>query len=732
MWRSPNPTRLKTQAWLFLWLVICLVQTHVLAFQPHNPQAPREKQSNPAQSNRTITIPESIRELPGTSKRYALIIGVDTYKDAQINSLNGAANDARALATALTKYGNFPSDQVVLLTTDQPDDRQPTRTNILRRLSTLISNVPKDGLLLVSFAGHGIERNHQAYLLPSDAIISDDVSLLEDTALNVARTVKERIEVSGISQVIILLDACRNDPISGRGEQDNRLSDAYTRGFNFELKNQGIEAFAVLYATSRGQRAYEFSEKKQGYFSWAFVEGIKGEAANEQGEITLAGLKRYVEQTVSKRTRLDLGATRIQEPLSEIKGFKAEELIIAKIPVQPKPPTVSTSTASSSPPTTQPASASTSTPGQFHPLAIEALGKVRLKDFDGAISDLTYAIKLDPTNATRYKLDLAEVYGKRGYDRFQQADYERAVKDFSKSLEFNPLSAGTYTDRGTARFYVQDFKGAISDFSKAIEFEPNFIRAYTNRAIAYRQTGQNGKAEADEKMIKQLNAESGLASPSKNKDEIRQQVMQLVTDGHAKMIKRDFDGAIQAFSKALDLDPKFHTANILRGNARLGKQYYVGFITDLVTAVENGTSAIDKTVFPQLLDTTNQAISTDPKNAWLYQLRAMLYHGKRDFNSAITDLDRCIELNPTDDGSYTLRGMLLLEKDKKKARQDCETAFKLNPKNELAQFIRFNGNEADLETAMADLADGDLFRLMLKRMKILTSTRTQELFPWMK
>ncbi len=732
MWRSPNPTRLKTQAWLFLWLVICLVQTHVLAFQPHNPQAPREKQSNPAQSNRTITIPESIRELPGTSKRYALIIGVDTYKDAQINSLNGAANDARALATALTKYGNFPPDQVVLLTTDQPDDRQPTRTNILRRLSTLISNVPKDGLLLVSFAGHGIERNHQAYLLPSDAIISDDVSLLEDTALNVARTVKERIEVSGISQVIILLDACRNDPISGRGEQDNRLSDAYTRGFNFELKNQGIEAFAVLYATSRGQRAYEFSEKKQGYFSWAFVEGIKGEAANEQGEITLAGLKRYVEQTVSKRTRLDLGATRIQEPLSEIKGFKAEELIIAKIPVQPKTPTVSTSTASSSPPTTQPASASTSTPGQFHPLAIEAIEKARLKDYEGAISDLTYAIKLDPANASRYKLPLAELYRNRGYERFQQADYERAVKDFSKSLEFNPLSAGTYTDRGTARFYIQDFKGAISDFSKAIEFEPNLIRAYANRAIAYRQTGQNGKAEADEKMIKQLNAESGLASSSKNKDEIRQQVMQLVTDGHAKMIKRDFDGAIQAFSKALDLDPKFHTANILRGNARLGKQYYVGFMTDLVTAVENGTSAIDKTVFPRLLDTTNQAISTDPTNYWLYQLRAMLYHGKRDFNSAITDLDRCIELNPNDDSSYTLRGMLRMGKDRKKGRQDCEIAFKLNSQNELARFFRFYGDEKAFEEVMADMAESDLVRLILKRIKILNSTRSQELFPWMK
>ena len=63
------------------------------------------------------------------------MIGVDKYTDPQISPLKGADNDARTLADALIRYAGFPQDQVILLSTDQPIERQPTRLNILRRLS---------------------------------------------------------------------------------------------------------------------------------------------------------------------------------------------------------------------------------------------------------------------------------------------------------------------------------------------------------------------------------------------------------------------------------------------------------------------------------------------------------------------------------------------------------------------------------------------------------------------
>src|ERR1051325_4039424 len=154
---------------------------------------------------RGVRVQPTVTSLPANSKRFALVIGVDEYQDTQINALEGASNDAKAIVEALIKYAGFPRDQVVLLTSDQPTERRPTRGNILRRLSNLRGTVPKDGFLLLAFAGHGIERGDQSYLLPSDAQLSGDVSLLEDTAINVEE-IRRRIFQTGVGQVVLLLD----------------------------------------------------------------------------------------------------------------------------------------------------------------------------------------------------------------------------------------------------------------------------------------------------------------------------------------------------------------------------------------------------------------------------------------------------------------------------------------------------------------------------------------------
>ncbi|HKZ81252.1 MAG TPA: caspase family protein [Pyrinomonadaceae bacterium] len=283
-------------------------------------------QTRTRSSSRQLEL-EAVKTWPNKAKRWALVIGVDKYADTQITTLGGSANDAKALADSLVRYAGFPLDQVTLLASDQPVERQPTRGNILRRLSNLASVVPPDGLLLISFAGHGMERSGQAFLLPSDAQVSNDVDLLEQTAINVTQ-MKERIRKTGVKQVVLILDACRNDPV-GRSSEDNRLTSAYVRGFNFDVRNREVTAFATLYATAVGHRAYEYKEKQQGYFTWELVEGLKGGAANERGEVTLESLIRYVQERVPKHVLSDLGAGKDQKPFAEIGGYRADELVIA-------------------------------------------------------------------------------------------------------------------------------------------------------------------------------------------------------------------------------------------------------------------------------------------------------------------------------------------------------------------------------------------------------------------
>ncbi len=307
------------KVWLLVVVLLATALATTIVFG--NPQTKQQPQSRQLQQI------SSVESWPSKPKRWALVIGVDKYADTQITTLGGSSNDAKAIADALVRYAGFPSDQVMLLASDQPAERQPTRGNILRRLSNLASVVSPDGLLFVSFAGHGMERGGQAFLLPADAQVSNDVDLLEQTAVNVSQ-MKDRIRKTGVGQVVLVIDACRNDPI-GRSNEDNNLTPAYVRAFNFDLRNREVTAFATLYATAVGQRAYEYKEKQQGYFTWELVEGLKGGAANERGEITLANLLRYVQERVPKHVLADLGAGKEQKPFAEIGGYRAEQLVIA-------------------------------------------------------------------------------------------------------------------------------------------------------------------------------------------------------------------------------------------------------------------------------------------------------------------------------------------------------------------------------------------------------------------
>jgi uncharacterized caspase-like protein len=276
---------------------------------------------------------EKVSALPGSEKRWALIIGINGYEDPQINGLEAASNDARELAAALSSNGGFRRDQVIVLSSDGLPRNRPSRGNILRRLSNLQGTVPADGLLVVAFAGHGIERGGRAYLLPSDAQMSENVALLEETAINVD-VIKNWIRQTGVGQVLMIIDACRNDPVAGRGEGENLLTEAYTRGFRFDVRNQEVKAFATLYATDIGYRAYEDKESKKGYFTSALVEGLKGGAANENGEVTLGRLVSYLEETVPKQISRDLGKDKKQRPFAVIEGYKADELVISLAPLK--------------------------------------------------------------------------------------------------------------------------------------------------------------------------------------------------------------------------------------------------------------------------------------------------------------------------------------------------------------------------------------------------------------
>jgi uncharacterized caspase-like protein len=140
------------------------------------------------------------------SKRFALIIGVEEYQDRSIEPIRGATNDAKMLADTLMTHAGIPAEHIIVLATDQPEEQQPTFSNIQRALKSVSSIVPEDGLLLLVFVGHGVEYDHKGYFLPSDIRISDEKSIIEGAIRTewIRELTKEKI-----SQVLIFMDASR-------------------------------------------------------------------------------------------------------------------------------------------------------------------------------------------------------------------------------------------------------------------------------------------------------------------------------------------------------------------------------------------------------------------------------------------------------------------------------------------------------------------------------------------
>jgi hypothetical protein len=273
---------------------------------------------------------QTVLKLPDVGKRWALIIGVDNY-EKDITPLYGSVNDAKALKEVLIKYAGFPANQVILMTTDAANrDLIPNRGNILDQLDKLSYQISDDSLLLFSFSGHGVSIGNDAFLIPSDGRIYQNPELLRERSIDVRR-VKQAIQLTRAKQVLMFLDACRNDPLKGRGDAANPLTEAYKKGFSFELANKGIEAFATIYATSIGDRAYEFLDKQtqqyRGFFSYAIEEALSGKASDEKGEITLGGVIKYLENNVRQRVQIEKGQKQVPYYITE--GFRTNELILS-------------------------------------------------------------------------------------------------------------------------------------------------------------------------------------------------------------------------------------------------------------------------------------------------------------------------------------------------------------------------------------------------------------------
>jgi hypothetical protein len=174
-------------------------------------------------------------------KRVALVVGNSNY--AHVAHLNNPENDAQDLSVTLRTLG---FDVIYKINVDQ------------RGLVSALEEFERKAIgadsALFFFAGHGLQHKGQNYLLPIDAEIEDEVSL-KYNALAIDR-VRDALEpASGVK--IMILDACRNNPISDRlavRSAGLTRSTSMTRGL---ARLDRTEGMVVAYATQADEVAQD-------------------------------------------------------------------------------------------------------------------------------------------------------------------------------------------------------------------------------------------------------------------------------------------------------------------------------------------------------------------------------------------------------------------------------------------------------------------------------------------
>jgi hypothetical protein len=200
-------------------------------------------------------------------RRVALVIGNSEYKNSSL-SLTNPKNDATAIAAVL-KSLEF---EVQLVT----DIGKRDMDGVLERFARLSVNADS---ALFYYAGHAIQHNGKNYLMPVDAELEDEFSVRYNlVSIDDVRSALDR--VSGVR--IMILDACRNNPIADRLNRvagsadrlDRVAGDGQTRGL---VSTRGLaridktQGMVVAYATAADDVALDGNNAVNSPFTAALI-----------------------------------------------------------------------------------------------------------------------------------------------------------------------------------------------------------------------------------------------------------------------------------------------------------------------------------------------------------------------------------------------------------------------------------------------------------------------------
>jgi formylglycine-generating enzyme required for sulfatase activity len=190
-------------------------------------------------------------------KRVALVVGNSAY--SIVGRLNNPANDAKLLAETLRALGFTLVGGGAQLDLDKPA--------FDRAVQAFGAQLSGADVALFYYAGHGVQVRGENYLIPIDANPTTEADV--DFQMLNTNLVMRQMESAGTRLNIVILDACRNNPFSGRSMAVGRGPDAENSRMRDTggglAQMQAPEGTLISFATQPGRVAADGADGHSPY-----------------------------------------------------------------------------------------------------------------------------------------------------------------------------------------------------------------------------------------------------------------------------------------------------------------------------------------------------------------------------------------------------------------------------------------------------------------------------------
>lgn len=271
-------------------------------------------------------------------------------------------------------------------------------------------------------------------------------------------------------------------------------------------------------------------------------------------------------------------------------------------------------------------------------------------------------------------------------------DYMLSIQYFNRVIQAKPYLAKAYFLRAIAKLNLEDYRGAQEDASKAVELNPYLTDAWEVRGVARQNLGLNDEAISD--------YDKALELLPRNRQLLFNKALALQDIGRAEQ-------ADSVFGELLTYYPGFDSGYLGRARLSLEKADTVSAVADIEKALSINKNALNAYImradiaisqgndFESALTDMNEAIRLQPRLAGLYVNRAYLRYSLDDFFGAMADFDYALQLEPFNETALFNRALLEMETGANdKALEDLNQIISLNPDNTRAYYNRAVVNNA--------------------------------------